>query len=198
MGQQRKEIPPWKGTARGSLRLEGIFRVLLEGAFLPLPGMARKISFLLDNQSLEGSREISGPRAKSWRPAPALQWLCVLRQVAHPLWVAFELKARSGLNSLVLTYGPKESFGVLSAWQGWGHIHGSLGLGVGAWLGVVPHDSGEPNFGVPWSTRDQFRVQGPWILGRGSTVASRGHRQLLCEIKGKIKKKKPITPISSC
>ena len=39
---------------------------------------------------------------------------------------------------------------------------------------------------------------GPWILGSGSAVASRGHRQLLCEKKEKKKQNTTITPISSC
>lgn len=48
MGQHRKEIPPWKGlsqTARGSLRLEGIFRVLLDGpSFLCLEWLGKSAS----------------------------------------------------------------------------------------------------------------------------------------------------------
>ena len=48
MGQHRKEIPPWKGlsqTGRGSPRLEGIFRVILDGSsFLCLEWLGKSAS----------------------------------------------------------------------------------------------------------------------------------------------------------
>ena len=48
MGQHRKEIPPWKGlsqTGRGSPRLEGIFRVILDGpSFLYLEWLGKSAS----------------------------------------------------------------------------------------------------------------------------------------------------------
>lgn len=48
MSQHRKEIPPWNRLsqiARGSLRLEGIFHVLLEGpSFLCLEWLGKSAS----------------------------------------------------------------------------------------------------------------------------------------------------------
>ena len=77
MGQHRKEIPPWKGLSETGRH----FPCDLRWAFLPLPGMARKISFLLDNQSLESSRETS--REGNGTP---LQYSCLENPMDGGAW----------------------------------------------------------------------------------------------------------------